>query len=577
MTRRHAIKLLVSGTAALAVLFNAARRSEPIPAQAASRSPAIRETIRVGVWTLRHDREVTLSPLGNAGGSKLRRCAGCAAITLSKPTDVRANGNALKVTRIGKADQANRIWVDGGVGLAAHGEKLTMVYPMSISARNGVLIIVSSVPVESYVERVVASESSAEDSIESLKALAIVVRTFALHETHGHVDYDLCDSTHCQLLRWSGGMRTTAAAHRATLATAGETLWYRGLRALGYFAKDCGGQTASPAEIWPKASKVAYLTSRPDRFCSADGAHGWASEITQSELTSALGARGVAPPGWQSLSIGRRGVSGRAATILLDRREIAAEDFRLAVGESLGWNRMPSTWFEVSRQGDRYFFHGRGWGHGVGLCQKGATSMAEQGMGETQILEQYFPGARASDEESGRSWRRFSGSGFELESLDPADAEFVPEISRARAEASNLSGLNSSKPFTIRAFPGTAEFRAETLAPGWVAAFSEGDWIATQPLRTLASRHLLASTIRHEFLHALVEGNAGPAAPLWLREGLVEAWSNKRENHGTSVGESLNPSALEAKLAHPRVSRNQQRLIIWQVNMYQCYSSDTAA
>ena len=64
-----------------------------------------------------------------------------------------------------------------------------------------------------------------------------------------------------------------------------------------------------------------------------------------------------------------------------------------------------------------------------------------------------------------------------------------------------------------------------TLAPGWVAAFTEGDWIGTQPLRTLAARQLLAGTMRHEFLHALVEQQAGPHAPLWLREGLVEVWS----------------------------------------------------
>ncbi len=56
----------------------------------------------------------------------------------------------------------------------------------------------------SYVERVVASESGPADGAESLKALAIVVRTFALHQAHGHADYDLCDSTHCQILHWGG-------------------------------------------------------------------------------------------------------------------------------------------------------------------------------------------------------------------------------------------------------------------------------------------------------------------------------------------------------------------------------------
>jgi len=78
----------------------------------------------------------------------------------------------------------------------------------------------------------------------------------------------------------------------------------------------------------------------------------------------------------------------------------------------------------------------------------------------------------------------------------------------------------------VRVFPTTDAFRQGTLAPGWVAAFTEGDWIGAQPLRTLAARKLLEPVLRHEFLHALVEGQAGASAPLWLREGLVEAWTD---------------------------------------------------
>lgn len=151
--------------------------------------------------------------------------------------------------------------------------------------------------------------------------------------------------------------------------------------------------------------------------------------------------------------------------------------------------------------------------------------MAAQGRSALQILEQYFPGAEAADENAGQAWKSFAGSGFILESLDAADAAYLPDLARARAEASQRSGLNRSAPFTVRAFASTPAFRQATLAPGWAAAFTEGDWIGTQPLRTLAARRLLAGTMRHEFLHALAEQQAGPHAPLWLREGLVEAWS----------------------------------------------------
>jgi stage II sporulation protein D len=518
---------------------------------------AARETLRVGLWTLWHDRELVLTPAVPEHKITVQSCSDCAELTYTEKATVRADGNALTLTVSGKTSNSPHILLAEPVTLTAHGETVTLHDPITITARNGALVIVVTLPVESYVERVVASESGVADSAESMKALAIVVRSFALHEAHGHAEYDLCDSTHCQLLHWGSNGERAAAAHTATLSTAGETLWFHGQRALAYFGKDCGGRTASPTEIWPRARAVSYLPSRPDRYCTADGGKEWASELTRTELMAALAAHGLAKPGWQNISVARRGESGRAVTLEIDGAEIGADEFRLAVGESLGWDRIPSTWFEVSRQGDGYAFHGRGWGHGVGLCQKGAAAMALQGRPTQEILEQYFPGTRVADEATGREWSKFAGDGFVFESLDADDANYLAVLNRARAEATERSGLYGTKPITVRAFVSTAAFREATLAPGWVAAFTEGDWIGTQPLRTLASRQLLADTIRHEFLHALVEQQAGPHAPLWLREGLVEFWSDPivarggaDSSHRGISAPRLTINATDAALAH---------------------------
>jgi stage II sporulation protein D len=517
-----------------------------------------RATLRVGMWTLWHDREVALTAADPDRKITLRTCAECAALSYTGKIVVRADGNALTLTAAGKTGNAPRIVLAEPVTLTAHSETVTLRDPVAISARKGVLVIAVTLPVESYVERVVASESGAADSAESLKALAIVVRTFALHEAHGHTDYDLCDSTHCQLLHWGGNGARAATAHAETLATAGETLWFHGARALAYFGKDCGGRTASPIEIWPHARPVSYLPSQPDRFCAGAGGSEWASEITRADLAAALAAHGLAKPGWRNISVVRRGESGRAVTLKIDGDEIGADEFRLAVGESLGWNRIPSTWFEVTPQGDGFAFHGRGWGHGVGLCQKGAAAMAQQGRSAQEILGQYFPGTRSADEATGREWSRFAGDGFILESLDAADAAFLADLNRAHAEATERSGLKTAEPITVRVFVSTPAFRGATLAPGWVAAFTEGDWIGTQSLRTLAQRRLLANSMRHEFLHALVEQQAGPRAPLWLREGLVEVWSDSSmADSGTDSHRSgrsaphLTLDATDAALAHP--------------------------
>jgi len=550
-------RLLVSLLAAAGVAWSGLQLTQQAAVKAGVSPPGARETLRVGMWTLWHDREVILTPAGPDRRIILRSCAGCAATTFTQPATIRADGDALTLTAAGRKGNATRVWISEPVTLTAHGETVTLRDPVAITAREGALVIVVALPVESYVERVVASESGAADSAESLKALAIVVRSFALHEEHGHADYDLCDSTHCQLLHWGGNGERGAQAHAVTLATGGETLWFHEQRALAYFGKDCGGRTASPVEIWPHARLIPYLPSQPDRFCTADGGREWASEMSRAELTAALAKHGLATPGWQNIAVGRRGESGRAVTIKIDGAEINADEFRLAVGESLGWNKIPSTWFEVSRQGDGFAFHGRGWGHGAGLCQKGASVMAQQGRFAQEILAQYFPGTRVADEATGREWRRLAGDGFVLESLDAGDAAYLPDLNRARAEATEQSGLNATAPLTVRAFASTTAFREGTLAPGWVAAFTEGDWIGTQPLRTLAGRRLLADTMRHEFLHALVEEQAGPQAPLWLREGLVEVWSEangKATSPGTArpgTAPALTLDATDNALTHP--------------------------
>jgi stage II sporulation protein D len=447
----------------------------------------------------------------------------------------------------------------GVVNLRAHGESLTVPYPLRVTARNEELILAATLPVETYVEQVAASESGPADSPESLKALAIVVRSFALHQKHGHTDYDLCDSTHCQHLHWGLPATGRQAAHQAALSTAGETLWYRGERAQAWFHQNCGGRTASPSEVWAKAGvgpgavsrkPMPWLISRTDSYCTVNGARTWSAQLSLADLTGSLAAAGLAAPGWKTLSVASRGASGRAVTLRVGSVQVSAEDFRLAVGRTLGWNKILSNWFEVSAQDGQFLFHGRGAGHGVGLCQAGAAAMSAAGKSERQILENYFPGTEPADESTGRVWQSFPGDGFTLETLTSSDAGFVHELDRALGEAEQVSGVHPEATIHIRTFASTPAFRHATLAPGWVASFTEGDWIGTQPLATLAARKLLLPTLRHEFLHALIEGQTAENTPLWLREGLVEFWAEKPAAR-TPAHPALKLDEVDRALAHP--------------------------
>jgi len=77
-------------------------------------------------------------------------------------------------------------------------------------------------------------------------------------------------------------------------------------------------------------------------------------------------------------------------------RVVDAETFRLAIGRTLGWNKVRSDLYEVRRSGDRILFEGYGAGHGIGLCQDGAAAMGEQGYTYREILAYYYPNTRIS-------------------------------------------------------------------------------------------------------------------------------------------------------------------------------------
>jgi stage II sporulation protein D len=512
---------------------------------AALAQAAPRGTIRVGLWTLWHDKEVAITP-GN--GAQIRLCERCDAKPLAAMT-IRAKNAELSWTDSdGRVHSSAELALSGSYKIAAHGEALTVSYPLRISAQSGALALVATLPVERYVELAVSAESGAADSPESRKALAVVARSFALAPAHGHAAFDVCDSTHCQWVHW----RTTPEAHAATLATAGESLWRNGRRAEAYFHQNCGGCTAAAEEVWPARDRQDHagksaLVSRVDPYCPRAGSSEWSVTISRAELTQALATAGLAAPGWKSLTVAQRGESGRATVLLVGTAKISAEDFRLAVGRALGWNRIRSNWFEVAADGDGFLFHGRGSGHGVGLCQAGAAEMAREGHSYREILAQYFPGAMPAEETTGAAWQSVKGQGFTLETSDASDLVYVTALSRALAEAGRRSGLTSRAALTVRAYHSTPAFRDATLAPGWVAAFTEGDRIALQPLRTLAARKLLDGVLLHEFLHALVEEQATAQTPLWLREGLVEAWAGSLHN-GPKPAVTI--EALDRKLAH---------------------------
>ena len=189
---------------------------------------------------------------------------------------------------------------------------------------------------------------------------------------------------------------------------------------------------------------------------------------------------------------------------------VSAGAFRFAMGRGLGWDTVRSNWFDLA---DGLTIRGKGEGHGVGLCQRGADHMGSEGHGYREILAYYYPGASTT------KWIRLEGEGVAVFATDPPrDREVLTE---AEQILKHLPWPVNGE-ISLYVHPSLDAFRNATAEPGWVVAHTEGNRVDIQPVPVLLSRGILRGTLRHELLHVAVESRANPGLPVWFREGVVD-------------------------------------------------------
>ncbi len=435
-----------------------------------------------------------------ANGATIKACLSCVAKMMDSPLEIAASSRPSSVIR-GRA----RISGDGFAAFPIDGE-------LNVAASNGVFLLTLSMPLEQYVTAVLQGESAGFKSDEALKAMAVAARTYAVHfgSRHRAEGFDFCDTTHCQDVRLGN---ESARVRAAVAATEGELLWFEGRAAATYYHRSCGGEIEDAAALDPDLH-APYLRQHQDQYCSRGDE--WHAEASFPELTLSL------KKPIQSVTIVDRSESGRVRHLLAGGRPISATDFRLAIGRSLGWDRVRSDLYSIETRGDRVVFRGRGQGHGVGLCQIGADAMGQQGHGYREILSYYYPGAALGINAQGLAWQTLPGESLDLITTNRADAAvLLPAAERALRFAGERTGWQVSGRPQVRVFPTIAIYRDATGEPGWVAASTRGAVIRLQPVSVLQQNHALESTLRHEFMHMILESQARPDAPLWLREGLA--------------------------------------------------------
>lgn len=334
--------------------------------------------------------------------------------------------------------------------------------------------VVNVINIEDYLKGVLKMEVNPLWPMESLKAQAIIARTYALRSRnkHGSSGYDLCATDHCQVYRGINAEdpKTTSAVD----STKGIVLMHQGAYAATFYHADSGGHTANVATVW--GSSIPYLQGRPEPLNYVSPYSNWRISMKISDIQRVLASKGINVGKLLSIEILSSDSAGRTETIRLNgsdgRIDIRSSQFRAY----LGTDRIKSTMFSVqgkgapeksgaftvsskfsaseelanltpqdeqllvsltqngvfnaeelmdmivrperrgfhlrnalARQsgcennkehgtdllppsGDSLTFSGKGWGHGVGMSQWGAKSLAEAGWDYGRILQHYFPG-----------------------------------------------------------------------------------------------------------------------------------------------------------------------------------------
>ena len=437
--------------------------------------------------------------------------------------------------------------------------------------RNGAYEIVT-VPLEEYVARVLTGEALPGSAPAAMEALAIAIRTYTQANLGRHRadGFDLCDQTHCQVMRTA-----SPVTERAAQSTSGKVLLYRGTAATIFYSASCGGRTELPSAVWPGADDPPYLPSRPDNGCDGDPV--WTAELALPDLQRAFteaGFRGRL----QSLAVASRNASGRVAKLSLEGltpSEISGQDLRAAVGRTLGWQHIRSTAFELRRLGNVYRMDGRGSGHGVGMCVIGSAKLASAGQSAATILDHYYPGLELGSFEPRLTAAPMAptpvppaprtapsassgavaaapaavaagvdGVVVSLPEGDEGERDAMLKLAvRERDSLAKTLGVATPPSLTLR-FHATADEYARATGRAWFTSGAVlGSEIHLPPLAALRERGVLERMLRRQVVHLMIDVELS-RRPAWVREGAALFFADGPSAPGT-LSRSSCPTDLE--------------------------------
>ena len=246
---------------------------------------------------------------------------------------------------------------------------------------------------EEYVAGVVAGEMKNDWPVEALAVQAILARTFtlqAMDEKGGVPARGTQASTDIKEFQAYDAKAVNDSVKKAVEMTRGMVITYQGKPIQAWFHASAGGITATAKEgLNFKDEEPPYIKSvtSPDELAPSD-VKNWTASFTKQEMMDVMTKMGKTADTIESVEIGKKGPSGRATTLLINKNlELSAPEVRVGLG-STKLKSMLLDKIEVT--GDTIVFSGKGYGHGVGLSQWGANNLATKGKKPEEIVGQYF-------------------------------------------------------------------------------------------------------------------------------------------------------------------------------------------
>lgn len=246
------------------------------------------------------------------------------------------------------------------------------------------IMAINLIEQEKYVAAVVEAEGGYNRALEFYRAQAILVRTYLYANLHRHAEegFNLCDAVHCQAYK---GRSESNRVFDATSDTRDLIIVdSEGKPIAAAFHANCGGHTANSGDVW--VSSMPYLIGVPDRFCSGGRGAVWQQRVPLSKWYKFLSLQGVD--------------TSRITTSDLNFTQKTRQKYYVVNGVSIQttkvreYFKLKSAWFNVSVHRNEVRLAGRGYGHGVGLCQEGAMAMAAKGWTYERIIDYYYKDVR---------------------------------------------------------------------------------------------------------------------------------------------------------------------------------------